>query len=123
MSHKLEVEEITNPEAGARIFRLDGTLTDSEKGFEFLERVRQAVREKPGRIILNLAKVDLLTSAGVGIIASCYISARNAGGSIALAELQARPRMVLNMVRLLTLIPDFESEQAALSATAGTPPS
>lgn len=116
---KLEVERVEGP-AGALVYRLTGTLTDSKDGFDFLETVREAFRSGVKRVVLNLSRLEQLDSSGVGIIASCYTSAANAGAFLALAEVPKRPRAILEIVRLLTVIPELPTEQAALAAEAGT---
>jgi len=113
---KLEVERAVDPRSHATMFRLKGVLTDSDEGLEFFETVRAEARAKPGSIVINLRDVDYITSAGVGVLASCYTSAMRSGANLALAELQTRPRAELRVVRLLTVIPEFETEQAALAA-------
>jgi len=112
--HELEVNRDVDAKSGARIFRLKGALAGSEDSFAFLESVRQTLREKPAGIVINLADVDMVTSTGVGILASCYTSAVNAGNCVALAQLQGKPRSVLKVVNLLAVIPEYESEQAAV---------
>jgi anti-anti-sigma factor len=114
----LQVEKV-DAAPGVCVFRLGGSLTGSPSGFEFLETVRETVRSGTRRVVLNLKALDRLDSSGVGIIASCYTSALNAGGVVALAEVRERPRAILQVVRLLTVIPEFPTEEAALAAEAG----
>lgn len=111
----LRFERFEDAETGAVVFRLEGALTETPEGFKLLETVRQQIQNKPTPILLNLAKVEVVTSAGVGIIASCHTSAVGKGMSVGLVELSPRARAILNLVRLLTVIPAYESEQEALS--------
>jgi anti-anti-sigma factor len=111
----LRFEKIEDADTGAVVFRLDGALTETPEGFALLEAVRQRLQDKPAPILLNMAKVEVVTSAGVGIIASCHTSALGKGASVGLVQLSPRARAILNLVRLLTVIPAYESEQEALA--------
>jgi anti-sigma B factor antagonist len=98
------------------VFRPEGVLTDSDEGFEFLDHVRRAISGGTRNVVLNLGGVEIMTSGGVGIIASCHTSSLAAGGKLALSNVPDRIRMVLKLVRLDTVIPIHPSEEAALAA-------
>jgi len=108
------VDEVT----GIRIYRMAGVLTDSRDAPKLIEVVRSDLRSDPRPILLDLSGVELMTSAGVGMVAAIFASAHNAGKAIALTGLNARTRQILTVVRMLQFIRAFENESEALAAHA-----
>lgn len=82
--------------------------------------VRDLVRELMGKdyknIILNLADVRYIDSAGVGELMSCYTSVRNQGGQLKLMNLSQKVHNLLEITKLYTVFDVAENEAAALQA-------
>ena len=76
------------------------------------EWMKKILSDSP-QVVLNLAKVTYLDSAGVGMLVSLYASARAAGGNIKLAGLGARVKHVLQITRLGTIFEVFETAENA----------
>ena len=95
-------------------WRLSGVLTSSKESYDFLETLRARLRSEPRPVILNLDKVEHITSAGVGIVAAAYTSATNAGVRLVLASLPVQVKTILNLVNLLAVIEHFGTEKEAL---------
>jgi anti-sigma B factor antagonist len=115
--NKLEVEH--SERDGVEIYRLSGGLTSSHEAYAFLEELTDRVHRGGRHFVINLAQVETLTSAGVGILAACYTSVTNRGGSIRLAQIPARARSILHVVHLLDLLGDLPSEEEAVRSIAG----
>jgi len=96
-------------------WRLSGVLTSSKESYEFLEALRARLRSEPRPVVLDLAQVEHITSAGVGIIAAAFTSAKNAGVKLVLTSLPAQVKTVLQLVNFLSVIEHFGSEQEALN--------
>lgn len=111
---KLEVERLEPNESGVVVFRLTGLLTNSTESYAFLDCVREDLHHEHNRIVINLEKVEVITSAGVGILAACFTSITNAGGRLVLSCISSRVRTLLNVVRLLDLLQTCPSEEEAL---------
>lgn len=113
--NKLEVERIEHRDPDAVIYRLSGVLTSSHECYEFLEDVQNSVRHAKKNVILVLKDVERITSAGVGILAACFTSTSNAEGKLVLADIPKPVELVLNVVRLLTVVEHHATEEEALS--------
>lgn len=115
---KLTVDRIERSEAGVTIYRLRGLLSNTPESYAFLDEFCQRVRKGEKKVVLNIAGVDHVTSAGVGILAACYTSLTNAGGRMALASVPSRAHVILNVLKMLELLGDHPSEDAAVAAIA-----
>lgn len=67
-------------------------------------------------VVFNLAGVSYIDSGGLGTLVSLYTSARNAGGSIKLANLTPRVDDVLQITKLVTVFEVYDSEEKAISS-------
>ena len=73
----------------------------------------------PMRSFLNLSKVKLANSTGVGVLASIFSAARDAGGSLSLVDVNDRVRAVLTVINLWTMVSSFDSEEEAVQQLEG----
>jgi anti-sigma B factor antagonist len=82
--------------------------------------VRQVVRDllAKGRkkILLNLADVDYIDSAGLGALVSAFTSVRNDGGDLELIYLTKKVQDLLQMTKLYTVFEIFDDEAAAIKS-------
>ncbi len=82
--------------------------------------VRDLVRELMGKnyknILLNLADVRHIDSAGVGELMSCYTSVRNQGGQFKLMRLSKNVHDLLQITKLYTVFDIEEDEVKAVQA-------
>jgi len=92
-----------------------GRIVFGEESAELRESVKKLIAQS-GRIVLNLAGVSYIDSGGLGTLVALYTTARNAGGSIKLANLTERVSDLLQVTKLLTVFEVFDSEKAALES-------
>ena len=92
-----------------------------EDGVEaFVERMNALIRAGHKQILLNFEGVTYLDSAAVGAVAWRYVAIQKRGGEIKLLHLQPRSFTVLEKTRLLTVISNYESEDAAIESFKAT---
>jgi anti-anti-sigma factor len=111
----LTVVSAEDPVSGALILRLAGALTDSPESYAVLERVRTELQKQPRTIVLNLERVDAVTSSGIGVIAAAHSSAVSRGAKVCVTSLSPRVKALFHLVHLHTLIPEFDSEAGAFT--------
>jgi anti-anti-sigma factor len=111
-----KVERDDQAAPGILVYRLKGLLTNAPETYEFLEELRQRLREESPRAVLDLHGLERITSGGVGIIAACFTSAVNAEGKLALAAVPKPIEAILNIVCLLQVVPSFATEAQAIAA-------
>lgn len=116
---EMEWQAAVDAGTGIRVYRLAGVLTDSRDAATLIDLVRSELQSDPRSILLDLTGVELLTSAGVGMVAAIYTSAHNAVRPLAIAGLNPRTRQILQVVRMLQFIRAFDDAPKALAAHAG----
>jgi anti-sigma B factor antagonist len=78
--------------------------------------IRQLLDQGYRRILLNLADVRHIDSAGIGELMSCYTSVKNQGGSLKLLHLNKSVRNLLQITRLYTIFEVEDDEQRAIAS-------
>jgi len=86
-----------------------GSATDS-LGATLQDLVAKGAR----KIVLNLNAVTQVDTTGISTIVRAFVSLERSGGKLALCHLSERVRMVLDLTRLLNVIPNFPDEAGAL---------
>lgn len=111
---KLQSERIMHEQPKAAVYRLSGVLTDTKEAFELLDDIRSVIGEDCPLIVINLEKIDHLTSAGIGVLAAAHTAAKRDGSRICLAGVSDRGRSLLELVGLWSLLDHAETELEAL---------
>jgi anti-anti-sigma regulatory factor len=73
-----------------------------------------AVLDLQGRATIGLAGATQLDSSSISTVVRAFVSLRNRGGVLKLLSPRGNVKMVLEMLRLLNVIPNFDDEAAAL---------
>jgi anti-anti-sigma factor len=102
--------------AAARVYALGGVFRDSKGAYAFLDELRHDVAAGAGAVVVDLRSVDQMTSCGVGILAAAYTATQNAGCPMALVGMRQRLVAVMRAVGLLSVIPNYETREQALTA-------
>lgn len=100
---------------GVAILELNGRIVLGPETQSLREQVIQLLSEGKKRIVLNLANVTYVDSAGVGTLVNAYTSATRQGGSVKLLNLSDRPRETLQLTRLLTVFDVCENVADAVA--------
>ena len=114
-THELHVDRVVDPKGAHVVYRLSGVLGETQATYAFLEEVRRDIGTLPPKIVLNLQRVERLTSPGVGVIAACFTSAQNAGKRMVLAAVPKPHLRVLEVAGLTAVIPTAATEADALA--------
>jgi anti-sigma B factor antagonist len=100
---------------GIVVLDCSGRIIFGEETTALRETVKQLLTETR-QIVLNLANVNYIDSGGLGTLVGLYTSARNAGGSIKLANLTQRVGDLLQVTKLLTVFDVYDGEDMAVRA-------
>lgn len=98
------------------ILDLDGKVTLGENTGILRDELRSLLAQGTKNIILNMAGVSYVDSAGLGELVGAYTTAANQGGSVALLHLQTKMKDLLQVTKLHTVFPAFEDEKEALAS-------
>ncbi len=111
---QLQLRSAEGP-GGILILHLEGPLTLATL-FEFQDTVR---KQQAGGLIIVLGGVPYMDSAGLGAILGAYASCQRRGAKFALADVPRRVLTLLEVLKVDTLVPRFDTLQAAEIALAG----
>lgn len=103
--------------SGVTVLELEGQLVMGLETQALGELVHQLVAEE-ARILLNLAKLSYIDSAGVGELVACLTTARKSGGALKFASPSDFVSDVLQAVRLMAVLAPYTTEEEALASFA-----
>jgi len=96
------------------ILRLTGRLELEEGDLIFRDAVNSLVAAGHVKIVLDFKDITRIDSAGIGMLVSKYLSARQRGGTIKLLHLTRHSDHLMDITRLGTVFEIYDDEQAAL---------
>ena len=93
---------------------LKGKITLGEGDELLKDKVNSLVNQGNKKIVLNLAEVPYIDSAGLGEVVRTYTTVSRQGGSLKLLNLTKRITDLLSITKLLTVFETFDSENEAV---------
>src|SRR3954464_7905555 len=102
------------------VLDVKGRITLGEGDELLKDKVNSLVNQGQKKLVLNLAEVPYIDSAGLGEIVRTYTTVSRQGGSLKLLSLTKRITDLLSITKLLTVFETFESEQDAVKSFAGS---
>jgi anti-sigma B factor antagonist len=101
---------------GVSILDLSGKIVLGEGDVQVKERIKDLLGDGQRRILLNLANVNYIDSAGLGTLIGSYTTVKRDGGSLKLVNLTKRIKDLLAITKLITVFETFDSEAEALAS-------
>ena len=98
------------------ILDLKGKITLGEGDEALKDKVNSLALQGRKRILLNLADVPYIDSAGLGGVVSTYTTISRQGGQLKLVNLTKRITDLLSITKLLTVFETFDSEAEAIKS-------
>ncbi len=77
--------------------------------------LQDAMGKGARKILLNMQMVTQVDTTGISTIVRAFVSLQRAGGKLGLFRVSDRVRQILDLTRLLNVIPSFADEGEALS--------
>jgi len=96
------------------VLDLKGKITLGEGDELLKDKVNSLVNQGHKKIILNLADVPYIDSAGLGEVVRTYTTVSRQGGSLKLLNLTKRITDLMSITKLLTVFETFDSENEAV---------
>ena len=96
------------------VLDLKGRVTLGEGDQLLKDKVNSLVNQGRKRLVLNLAGVPYVDSAGLGEIVGSYTTVSRQGGSLRLLNLTKKITDLLAITKLLTVFETFDSEDEAV---------
>ena len=102
------------------VLDLKGRITLGDGDQLLKDKVNSLVNQGRKRIVLNLAGVPYIDSAGLGEIVGSYTTVSRQGGSLKLLNLTKKITDLLAITKLLTVFETFDSEDEAVRSFAAS---
>jgi anti-sigma B factor antagonist len=111
--------KMTNREVdGVAVVALDGRIVLGEESNALREKVKSLIAEGKTKVVLNMANITFIDSAGLGTLVAAHHSAKSQGAALKLAHLGSKFQEVLQITKLLTVFDVYNSEAEAVASFA-----
>ena len=109
--------QIAERESGSvTVLDLSGKITLGEDGTLLKDKLQSLLHQGKKKLLLNLAQVSYVDSAGLGALVSAYTTVTREGGSLKLVNVTKKLQDLLSITKLLTVFETFDSESEALKS-------
>jgi anti-sigma B factor antagonist len=98
------------------VLDIEGRIVLGEESNAFREKVKSLLAAGKKKVILNLANVSYIDSAGLGTLVATFHSARSQGATLKLTNLGAKFKEVLQVTKLMTVFDTYDTEAAAIAS-------
>ena len=99
------------------IVDVSGKITLGDGGDTILkDKLRSLVQQGKRKLLLNLADVAYVDSAGLGAIVQSYTTVTNQGGALRLVNMTKRIHDLLAITKLLTVFDTFDNEAEGVTS-------
>jgi anti-sigma B factor antagonist len=106
----------TRKRDGIVIIDMVGELRLGEGTGVLRDVIRDVVAQGDKKILVNLAVVRHMDSAGIGELVTCFTSVRNQGGHLKLMNLNKNVHNILQITKLVTVFEVVDDENTAVKS-------
>jgi anti-sigma B factor antagonist len=114
IKENIQIVRSSGPRNGTSVLHLKGSL-NIHTIFEFQNAVRSEVGPA---VIIDLAGVPFIDSAGLGALVGAYIASQRANRKVAFAAMNSQVKTLIEMTKVSQLFPMFASIQEAEAAVS-----
>ena len=103
---------------GVIILDIEGRVvgSDSLALKRIIDEQINTAEEGAVKILLNLEKVRMVDSSGLGVIVAAYTSIQRKGGRIALLKIGGNIKSLIIMAKLVTIFDRYDDEPEAIAS-------
>jgi len=110
-----EAQISTRRDGDVIILDLEGRLVLGPATELLGNTLQDAIAKGARRLLLNMKGVTQLDTTGISTIVRGFVGLQRAGGKLGLFHVSERVRQILDLTRLLNVIPSFADEAEALA--------
>jgi anti-sigma B factor antagonist len=103
-------------EGDVKVIDLNGKITIGEGDVILREAVDSVLQDGSKNVLLNLAKVSYMDSAGIGELVACYKRAREKGGELKLLNPSGKVFDLLQLTKLEEIFETHRDEAEAVKS-------
>jgi len=100
------------------VLDIEGKILLGEGDTQIKQAIDDLLADGRKKILLNLAKVPYIDSAGLGQIIRCFTAVRKAGGSLKLLSPNPKVIDLLTVTKLVNVFDWYNEESGALNSFA-----
>jgi anti-sigma B factor antagonist len=112
----MALEIVEKDLADATVLVLTGRVTLGEESNQLRTTIKDILGRGKTRLVLDLAQVSYIDSAGLGTLVAGYTTARNLGATMKLANLTKKFHEQLNITKLVTVFEVYDSVEEAVKS-------
>jgi anti-sigma B factor antagonist len=101
---------------GVTVLHLSGKIVLGEGEVQIRNRIKDLLADGQRKILLDLADVSYIDSAGLGTLISSFATVKREQGQLKLANLTNRVQDLLAITKLITVFDTYDSEAEALAS-------
>jgi len=101
---------------GVTVLMLAGRITLGEESNQLRTKLKDLLSQGKTRLVLDLAEITYIDSAGLGTLVAGFTSAQNQGANLKLANLTKRFKEQLNITKLVTVFDVFDGVPEAVKS-------
>ena len=105
---------------GVTILQLAGRIILGEESNALRTKIKELLGQGRTRLVIDLAEVTYIDSAGLGTLVAGFTSARNQGADLKLANLTKRFDEQLHITKLVTVFDVYKTVQDAVKSFAAS---
>jgi anti-sigma B factor antagonist len=98
------------------IIDLQGNIMSEDGDLELRAAVASVLESGATKVVLNMAEVPYVDSAGLSELVRSFVAISKRGGRMAMIDLTRKVNDLLTIAKLLTVFETFESEAEAVRA-------
>ena len=102
--------------SGVSVLDLSGKIVLGEGDGQVRDRIKDLLADGQKKILLNLAEVNYIDSAGLGALISSYTTAKRQGAHLKLMSLTKRIQDLLAITKLITVFETYDNEAEAIAS-------
>ena len=103
-------------EGQVSVVDLSGKITIGEGDVVLRETVEGLLNEGRSKILLNLARISYMDSAGIGELVACYKRSREKGGELKLLNPSGKVYDLLQLTKLEEIFETFRDEGVGIQS-------
>ncbi len=112
----MPLQIVEKESGGATVLELSGRIKLGEESNQLRTKIKDILAQGKTRLVLDLANVGYIDSAGLGTLVSGYTSAQSQGASVKLANLTKKLNEQLHITKLVTVFEVYNTVEEAVKA-------
>jgi anti-sigma B factor antagonist len=105
-----------NEKDGIVIFNLSGKVMGGEDATMFHGHIHEHVDAGKTKVVVNLAKVDWMSSVGLGMLIAALTTLKNNKGDLKIANVTKSIETLITITRVITVFDTYDSVEEAVNA-------